>query len=167
MDKIVKNEKKNLKELIDVRGEINNRAIEIEIEINRTKRGIKLLKPNLKAAQDVYDALDDETAKKDLDKAHGQLADANVKLNALKVELAEGEARLLQIDKMQNGKADKILLGKYLILRQELLKLQIKSYKKSLDLSSEMKELLRSLKDNDMVNTRARLLPRLNRGLVK
>jgi chromosome segregation ATPase len=166
MQKIVENEKKELKKLIEERRGINTRILEIEVEMNQINRGIELLKPQLNAAQNIYDALEDETAQKDLKKAEGQLADANVRLNSLKVEFAEAEKRLTAIDGKQKGMGDKIQLGKYLMLRQELSILQIESYKKSKDLSGEIKPLVSQLKDNNMVNAGAILIGRLNRGIV-
>jgi chromosome segregation ATPase len=166
MQKIVENEKKELKKLIEERRGINTRILEIEVEMNQINRGIELLKPQLNAAQNIYDALEDETAQKDLKKAESQLADANVRLNSLKVEFAEAEKRLTAIDGKQKGMGDKIQLGKYLMLRQELSILQIESYKKSKDLSGEIKPLVSQLKDNNMVNAGAILIGRLNRGIV-
>jgi len=166
MNTIVKKEKENMKELIDERQMINKNILRIEMEKLTLERGIKLLKPQAEATEDIYQALDDSTSKNNRDEVQGQLSDAYTKLEALKNEFEDAERRLTEIDRASSGKENKINLGEYLLLSERLLKLQIGSYKKQKDLSSEIKPLVSSLKDSNMLHAGAILIGRLNRGIV-
>jgi len=119
--KIVESERKAFKELMDEVVKINTRNEEIHTEIVRIKKGIDLLEPQRQAKQDIYDALLDDTSKNDLDKAIKQLQDAKEKLDALKVEKAECGKRINEIEKGKKQTQDRIQLGVYLDLRNELL----------------------------------------------